>query len=119
MQKKYASTHPALTWIVSDVRDLKELPDNKFDIVIDKACLDALMCDVKDPWCPNEKTKTDVDQTLRSVVRVMKDRTLSSFISVGFQQPHFRKPYLNANDNKYGWENDMEVFPIEIGFGYF
>jgi len=119
MQQKFASTHPSLKWIVSDVRNLNEIPDDSFDVVIDKACIDALVCDIKDPWHPDENTKNDVNLTLRSIVRVMKSKTLSCFISVGFQQPHFRKPLFKCSDNSYGWENNIDVFSIDVGFGYF
>ena len=117
MNKKYSSSHPSLQWIVSDVRDLKEFLDDTFDVVIDKACIDALVCDEGDPWNPNIETKGDVNATLNAVVRVLKNT--SRFISIGFQQPHFRKRYLISPEKKYGWENTIETFEIDVGMGYF
>ena len=119
MRKKYASSHPSLKWFVSDVRDLKEFEDSTFDVVIDKACIDALVCDEGDPWNPNEQTKNDVNATLNSTVRVLKSHKASKFISIGFQQPHFRKRYLTPQQDKYGWEQDIETFEIDVGMGYF
>ena len=118
MRKKYELSHPTLEWIVSDVRNLKEIPSNMFDVVIDKACLDALVCDEGDPWEPNVRTKTDVHSTLTSVVRILKPEN-SSFISIGFQQPHFRKRYLQFQGSNYGWEQDIETSSINVGMGYF
>ena len=117
MKKKYSSSHPSLQWMVSDVRDLKEFSDDTFDVVIDKACIDALVCDEGDPWNPNNETKDDVDATLNAVVRVLKNT--GRFISIGFQQPHFRKRYLISPKNKYGWESTIETFEIDVGMGYF
>ena len=119
MTKKYNSSHPSLKWIVSDVRDLKEFCDDIFDVVIDKACIDALVCDEGDPWNPNDQTKNDVNATLNSVVRVMKSQSTSKFVSIGFQQPHFRKRYLIQPNKKFGWEQDVETFEIDVGMGYF
>ena len=119
MRKKYSSSHPSLKWFVSDVRDLKEFEDSTFDVVIDKACIDALVCDEGDPWNPNEQTKNDVNATLNSTVRVLKSHKASKFISIGFQQPHFRKRYLTPQQDKYGWEQDIETFEIDVGMGYF
>ena len=118
MRKKYESSHPTLQWIVSDVRNLKEIPNNMFDVVIDKACLDALVCDEGDPWEPNVRTKTDVDSTLTSVVRILKPES-SAFISIGFQQPHFRKRYLQFQGSNYGWEQNIVTSNINVGMGYF
>ena len=119
MRKKYVASHPSLQWIVADVRDMKEIEDDTFDVVIDKACLDALVCDEGDPWSPNEQTKKDVEATVCSVVRVLKRQGNATFISIGFQQPHFRKRYLLSDSGKYGWEKNVETFTINIGIGYF
>ena len=135
MRTKYISSHPALKWVVGDVRDLKLL-DSTFDVVIDKACLDALVCDEGDPWNPNEQTLNDMRLTLESVVWVLRQKEAfphgnKTFISIGFQQPHFRKRYLipshaddcdkaeGEKDPAYGWEKNVETFPIESGLGYF
>ena len=119
MKKKYASSHPSLQWIVSDVRDLKEIADRTYDLVIDKACLDALVCDEGDPWNPKDETKEDIGATLSSVARVLKRNSAATFISIGFQQPHFRKAYLTSNDGRYGWEQDIQTSTINVGMGYF
>ena len=119
MKKKYAVAYPTLQWIVSDVRDLKEIMDRTFDFVIEKSCLDALVCDEGDPWNPKDETKKDIDATLSSVARVLKRNSTAAFISIGFQQPHFRKRYLTSDDGRYGWEQDIQISKINVGMGYF
>lgn len=124
MKKKYNDTHPSLQWQIGDVRKLDCFSDESFDIVIDKACLDALVCDEGDPWSPNERTKNDMYATLKCVARVLKKNEGSNmnrrkFISIGFQQPHFRKRYLINEQVKFGWEENVDTFPINVGLGYF
>ena len=124
MKKKYNDSHPSLEWQVGDVRQLDGFSGESFDIVIDKACLDALVCDEGDPWSPNERTKNDMYATLKCVSRVLKRNGVSNanhrkFISIGFQQPHFRKRYLINDHVKFGWEDNVETFPINVGLGYF
>ena len=131
MKQKYGQTHESLLWQVEDVRNLNGIPDEAFDIVIDKACLDALVCDEGDPWSPNEQTKNDMESTLKSICRVLKknnnnnetnimiSKKKKKFISIGFQQPHFRKRYLINESVKYGWEDNLDTYPINVGLGYF
>ena len=72
--------------------------------------------------------------TLNSVLRVLKKNKgqikdnnstmedqmhFKKFISIGFQQPHFRKRYLINEDVRYGWEDHIETDPINVGLGYF
>jgi ribosome biogenesis GTPase A/SAM-dependent methyltransferase len=117
MREKYAVTHPGLKWEKSDVRDLHEFDDRTFDVVVDKACFDALVCDEGDPWHPNERTVADMTAAVRATSRVLKNT--GTFISIGFQQPHFRKRYLKLESDCFGWENNMQTFPIDVGLGYF
>ena len=49
MKKKY----PENQWVVSDVKDLKEFKDEEFDVVFDKATMDALVTDEGSCWNPN------------------------------------------------------------------
>ena len=65
--KKVNDSHPSLEWQVGDVRQLDGFSGESFDIVIDKACLDALVRDEGDPWSPNERTKNDMYATLKCV----------------------------------------------------
>lgn len=118
MRHKYGKTHSKLKWEVADVRVLENVfEENSFDIVVDKACLDALVCNEGDPWSPNEETLVNVTSALNSIVHVLKPS--GTFISIGFQQPHFRKRYLKREGQNFGWEANVDVKNIPAGLGYF
>ena len=118
MRKKYKDTHPDLKWYVADVRHLDRLFErNSFDVVIEKSCLDALLCDEGDPWNPNEETRDNMEQSLNSISNTVKVGGL--FIAIGFQQPFFRKKYFDQDACSFGWEGNMTVKKIDRGLGFF
>ena len=45
---------PHLTWQVADLMNLKDFIDESFDVVIEKATLDALLVGEKSPWHPSD-----------------------------------------------------------------
>ncbi len=46
MREKHRGSGPGLTWVVADMLRLEEsFPEGEFDFVLDKAAMDALMCD--------------------------------------------------------------------------
>ena len=51
--------------------------------------------------------------------RILWSVKKKKFISIGFQQPHFRKRYLINENVKYGWEDNLDTYPINVGLGYF
>jgi hypothetical protein len=46
--------------------------DQKFDVVIDKATMDVIMTDNKDPWNPTDEVKQRAVKVLSNVHRVLK-----------------------------------------------
>ena len=74
-----------------DMTDMK-FGDAKYDIVLDKGSMDALTIDEGDVWYPNESTIRCVHRMCHSVSRVLKIG--GKFISISFNQPHFRTKYL-------------------------
>ena len=88
-----------MKWLVADMRELAGLDDGSFDLVIDKAAVDALQCDEGSPWDPNPAVLEDVARTCEQVLRVL--RPGGTFVSISFQQPHFRKRYFVKEE--YGW----------------
>lgn len=42
-KEQYATSHPEMSWICSDIRDMSALPDASFDVVVEKATLDSLL----------------------------------------------------------------------------
>ena len=110
--------YPMMKWEVADVTNLSQYPDGTFDVVIDKACLDALVVDEGDVWSPNEGTIARMRSAILSIRRVLKPD--GQFISIGFQQPHFRERYFSKE--RLGCSpvfHDIQVFNIDAGLGYF
>lgn len=106
------SSCPEMEWITMDMTDLK-FPNEYFDVVIDKAAMDALVVNEGDVWDPNQDVKISVHKMCSEVRRVLKPSD-SKFIQISFAQPHFRTKYLmgyRANDN------DIDVSPYESHTG--
>ncbi|KAM3865946.1 EEF1A lysine methyltransferase 4 [Diretmus argenteus] len=79
---------PGMSWHQMDVRQLA-FPDASFDVVLEKATLDALMVNEKSPWNVSNQTACLIHQTLKEISRVLKPG--GRFVSVTFDQPLFRK----------------------------
>mmetsp|Transcript_17328 Transcript_17328/g.27969 ORF Transcript_17328/g.27969 Transcript_17328/m.27969 type:complete len:199 (-) Transcript_17328:664-1260(-) len=103
--------YPELNWEVMDMTNMT-FDEGRFDLVIDKAAMDALVTDEGDPWNPNEETKKSTGNMMSSVAKVLKPG--GKFIQISFQQPHFRKKFL-LNPAL----SDVEVETIDSGLGYF
>ena len=69
-----------------------------FDFVIDKATMDVILTDNKDPWNPSEEVLERSSSTLNNCIRVLKPK--ATFISISFEQPHFRKKLLMSDEFK-------------------
>eukprot|EP00978_Attheya_sp_CCMP212_P048656 scaffold555823_cov51-Attheya_sp.AAC.1 len=52
MRERHSIQRPSMEWLVMDMTDMSELEDDSFDVVIDKAAMDALMSNEKDVWNP-------------------------------------------------------------------
>ncbi|KAG7263960.1 hypothetical protein CRUP_024294 [Coryphaenoides rupestris] len=57
---------PGMTWHQMDARQL-HFPDAAFDVVLEKATLDAMMVDEKDPWKVSPKTAGLIQQVLKEL----------------------------------------------------
>lgn len=108
----HCNTCASMKWHVMDATKL-HFADCTFDVVIEKATIDAMLVDEKDPWSVSEGGRTLVHTVLREVSRVL--RPSGRFISMTFAQPHFRGPlYVNEALN---WS--LEVFNFGTSFHYF
>lgn len=88
-----------LRWQCMDMMNM-EYENGLFDIVIDKATMDVVMTDNKDPWNPSEQVRERAKKTLQNCYRVLKDDGL--FIQISFDQPHFRTKLLL--DPEFEWD---------------
>jgi len=87
MKAKY----PHLNFVEMDMTQLN-FPSSSFDLVIEKASLDALLVDSVSPWDLESPGHQLVSQSLREVKRVLSPDGV--FLSVTFSQPHHRVPLL-------------------------
>lgn len=101
-----------MDWIVMDITNMSFAPCS-FDVVVEKATLDALLVEEKDVWNPSEGTRNTMDCVLSQISQVLRHG--GHFISVTFSQPHFRKPFLAKSH--YGWSISMQ--PFGDSFHYF
>ncbi|KAI8866017.1 S-adenosyl-L-methionine-dependent methyltransferase [Ramicandelaber brevisporus] len=99
-----------MAWHEMDIRDLK-YPDEYFDVVIDKATMDALMCEKGDVWDPSPELCASVAGEVDEAYRVLKPG--GHFIYATFGQPHFRKRHLVRD----GW--DLTVKTTGESWQYF
>jgi SAM-dependent methyltransferase len=88
--------HQDMEWVVCDMTDMRpSFPfDEVFDVVLDKAAMDALISSEKDVWCPADEPVISTRKSLSEVWRVLKKGGLH--LQVSFVQPHFRKKYLTG-----------------------
>jgi EEF1A lysine methyltransferase 4 len=95
MRVKHSALRPRMTWLVMDMLNMSAFGAEEFDVVIDKATMDALMVSIVDPWQPGEQALSEADTFCKEVNRVLKvGRKRGVFVSVSFAQPHFRTKFL-------------------------
>lgn len=94
MKAIHEAVRPGMQWVVMDMTKMT-FPEHSFDIVIDKAAMDALVVDEGDVWDPNEETIQSVHAMCQSVSHVLKtDSADNVHLQISFAQPHFRTKYL-------------------------
>lgn len=111
MRSRYRDC-PGMTWQQMDVRQLS-FPDASFDVVLEKATLDALMVEEKSPWSVSPQTATFIHQTLSEISRCLKPG--GRFISITFANPFFRKRLYARSE--YNWSIKHHTFGD--GFEYY
>ncbi|GMT00915.1 hypothetical protein PENTCL1PPCAC_23089 [Pristionchus entomophagus] len=94
---------PEMEWICDDITSLSEIKDGSFDIVLEKATIEALLVKEKSAWSPSSSALSTIDSVWTAIDRVLKKGGL--FLSISFTQPHFRIPALLRNP-KWNIETD-------------
>lgn len=97
MKERTKHTFPSLQWHAMDFRNMTDLSDDSFDIILDKGSLDAVWSDGGSQWNPSEQVLSDINASLDEVIRLLKPKT-GKFITITFGQPHFRLPHLERPD---------------------
>ena len=92
MEKQHKELRPLMQWRCMDMTALTFTEDECFDIIIDKAAMDAIMVDEKDVWEPREEVIINADKCCQCNRQIMKPTSL--YLMISFMQPHFRTKYL-------------------------
>jgi len=102
MQAKCAEKD-MMKWVAMDVREIdKEVcPDESFDVVFEKACLDSTMS--------GPGSARNVDRLLGAVSTALKP--LGTFISISFSKPETRLPFLDNPGFKWDVDVDKKGMP--------
>ncbi|GMF41403.1 unnamed protein product [Phytophthora fragariaefolia] len=98
-----------MKWLEADMTKLGDVfaPEN-FDVVIDKAAMDALMCDEGDVWSPSETVIEQAAAMCSGITSALVPQ--GTFLQISFAQPHFRKRFLLGEGEQapsstvYGWD---------------
>lgn len=128
MSLLHKETRPGMDWVVMDMTNLS-FPDGAFDVVLDKAAMDAMVVDEGDVWDPEQAVIDSADAMCQSISRVMKSD--SKFLQISFAQPHFRTKYLmghradgtqtspyeasKGHSKRYNWDLDCSTIDSEGG----
>ncbi|CAI4223148.1 unnamed protein product [Auanema sp. JU1783] len=110
--EKGREKYPEMDWVCDDIRSLESLQNESFDVVLEKATIEALLVGEKSAWNPSDEALVTVDNVLKSIRRVLAPRGV--FISISFTQPHFRVPAL-LRDNIW----HVQVAEFGDSFHYF
>lgn len=92
MKEINLTCRPEMQWIEMDMTNMA-FDANSFDVVIDKAAMDALVVSELDVWNPQEEVIKSVDKMCKCVDFVL-DKDNGKFLQISFNQPHFRTKYL-------------------------
>ncbi|KHJ98556.1 methyltransferase domain protein [Oesophagostomum dentatum] len=111
--------YPNMKWICDDIRSLANIPSHSYDVVLEKATLEALLVTEKSPWSPSDFALQTLDSIFRSIARVLTNDGV--YISISFTQPHFRVPALlrqpgwSVTVNEFGEYFHYFVFIMQLG----
>jgi hypothetical protein len=100
---------PEVQWIEADMTKLRDsFAPESFDVVIDKAAMDALMCDEGSVWSPSVAVIEQAAAMCHGITSVLVPQ--GTFLQISFAQPHFRKRFLLGEGEQapsstvYGWD---------------
>jgi EEF1A lysine methyltransferase 4 len=92
MQQLHQMTRPHMQWRVMDMTQMDDLQNDSFDIVLDKAAMDAIMTHEHDVWNPNLHVIHNVYRMCSHITRILQP--CGTYIQISLTQPHFRIKYL-------------------------
>lgn len=114
MSARTAESHPRIQWKVADMLDLEAFSDASYDVVLDKAAMDAVLAGRGDTWDPPDDLLAAAGSIAQAACRVLVPGGL--YLQLSFAQKHFRKAYLCQAGIPWALER---VESIPVGLGYF
>lgn len=135
MQKRHAARRSTMQWRVVDMTAMDEFPNEIFDVIIDKAAMDALMTHEGDVWNPSASVVAASYAMCEHMARMLCQG--GTFVQISLAQPHFRKKYLlgwhtvnyetldvsdDTYSSKFGWTFRSEAagsWDEAGGFGHY
>ncbi|KAK9833863.1 hypothetical protein WJX74_008266 [Apatococcus lobatus] len=105
MRDRQAADGTHIDWQVGDMLSLPFCNDC-LDVVIEKGALDVFLVDRGSPWDPAPAAAARMHTALSEIHRVLREG--GKFISITFDQPHFRKPFLKAPG--LNWNVQLQTF---------
>eukprot|EP00968_Pinguiococcus_pyrenoidosus_P005482 scaffold357_cov239-Pinguiococcus_pyrenoidosus.AAC.9 len=123
LRAEHAAKRPEMRWDCMDMTALS-YEDASFDVVLDKAAMDAIMVDEGDVWDPRDEVKDKAHAMCSHVSRVLRPGGL--YLQISFMQPHFRRWYLLSREREeasqkeswsetYGWSVADEEIQVDDG----
>mmetsp|Transcript_121930 Transcript_121930/g.352132 ORF Transcript_121930/g.352132 Transcript_121930/m.352132 type:complete len:210 (+) Transcript_121930:41-670(+) len=98
MQEKYRDK-PGMTYKNMDARAMTEAADGTFNVVIDKATLDSILC--------GEGSTHNAQKMLSEVSRVLQPTGV--YIAISHGQPSYRLTYLQRPE--FGW--NVKIYTVQ------
>ena len=125
MTEKYKEHSDRLKWIVQDLTKLDDEDQkhhhNKYDLIIEKGVLDALVAGSRSPWPSHmdQNCKCMVQDACNGITKLLKKDT-GVFISISFASQMFRTPLLlgKNNDKEFSWKVSVVDFINQNGTGF-
>ena len=81
-EPNYDKLQKELRFYCMDMMNMPDFKEGMFDFVIDKATMDVILTDNKDPWNPLPHIFEKSSKTLNECIRVLKSE--GTFISISF-----------------------------------
>jgi EEF1A lysine methyltransferase 4 len=106
----HSASCPVMKWIEMDMTALT-FADGSFDVIIDKAAMDAIVVEEGDVWDPETEVIETIHKVCSEMARVLKPSKKA--IQISFAQPHFRSKYLMGSH--YSKAN---ISPYETHLGH-
>jgi SAM-dependent methyltransferase len=114
--EKMRKQYPELTWIVQDMTKM-EFPLATFDLILDKAAMDALVADEGNSWEPSESSCKSVDDMVESCAKVLKPQggilSIVSFQPIHFRRRHLERAMEKSSRHGYAFESHIKIQTCE------